>query len=282
MKEPKGPSPNPEDPADMVTIEQYNSMKTSRNKHQVFFAIAAAFSIAVIMLYMVIVSHYNEIKATNVALNAQMKQITDSYAELKAKHDELKKQKAKYEEVQELLHQLEVQNMKDMSDYIQARYSKVPLELAELIAKTTHDKCIEYGADFATVVGIMEVESAFNPFAVSHAGARGLMQVLPKVWLEPLGIADKTDLHDISLGIDSGIRVYLQYLKEQKGDIKRTLNQYNGCSLDKGPYAPQIFEAIGRFTAYRNNSYTGTIDQEQGEQTEEKEENDRPSKNIPN
>jgi soluble lytic murein transglycosylase-like protein len=211
-----------------------------------------------------------------------MNQITENYAELKVKYDELRKQKAKYEEVQDLLQELELRNINDMKDYIQARYSKVPQELAELIAKTTHDKCIEHGADFATVVGIMEVESAFNPFAVSHADARGLMQVLPKVWMEPLGISDKTDFHDISVGIDSGIRVYLQYLQEQKGDIKRALNQYNGCSLDKGPYAPQIFEAIGRFTAYRNNSYTGTIDQEQNKSTEETEKNGRTHKSVPN
>lgn len=163
----------------------------------------------------------------------------------------------KYEELKGIFDELEGRHVKDMTSYIQERYTQVPTELAELIAKTTHEKCVEHGVDFGVIVGIMEVESHFNPFAISHKGARGLLQVMPSVWLEPLGIEDKTDLHDISTGIDAGIRIYLEYLDQEDGNIKRALNRYNGCDLEKGPYAPKVFEALGRFTAYRNNSYPG-------------------------
>jgi hypothetical protein len=271
---------NPEDPAiETVELKQYQLIRRSRNRYQLLAVVSVALVIGLFILTILI---NNDRRATVELLETRVKVADQQRMETYEKLKKLEEQKVKYEEVQDLLQELELRNINDMKDYIQARYSKVPQELAELIAKTTHDKCIEHGADFATVVGIMEVESAFNPFAVSHADARGLMQVLPKVWMEPLGISDKTDFHDISVGIDSGIRVYLQYLQEQKGDIKRALNQYNGCSLDKGPYAPQIFEAIGRFTAYRNNSYTGTIDQEQNESTEETEKNGRAHKSVPN
>ena len=49
---------------------------------------------------------------------------------------------------------------------------------------STYDRLIrryadEYGVEFALVKAIMTVESAFNPYAVSHKGARGLMQMMP-------------------------------------------------------------------------------------------------------
>ncbi len=49
---------------------------------------------------------------------------------------------------------------------------------------STYDRLIrryadEYGVDFALVKAIMTVESAFNPYAVSGKGARGLMQMMP-------------------------------------------------------------------------------------------------------
>jgi len=48
----------------------------------------------------------------------------------------------------------------------------------------TYDRLIrryadEYGVEFALVKAIMTVESAFNPYAVSNKGARGLMQMMP-------------------------------------------------------------------------------------------------------
>jgi hypothetical protein len=51
-------------------------------------------------------------------------------------------------------------------------------------APATYDRLIqryadEYGVEFALVKAIMQAESAFNPYAVSHKGARGLMQMMP-------------------------------------------------------------------------------------------------------
>ena len=51
-------------------------------------------------------------------------------------------------------------------------------------APSTYDNLIrryadEYGVEFALVKAIMQAESAFNPYAVSNKGARGLMQMMP-------------------------------------------------------------------------------------------------------
>lgn len=61
--------------------------------------------------------------------------------------------------------------------------------------------------DFALIKAIVHVESSFNPYAVSHRGARGLMQLLPET-------AKRHGIHDIydpAQNIEAGIR-HLKYL----------------------------------------------------------------------
>lgn len=177
---------------------------------------------------------------------------------------------AKLEQENEVLHQrleaIRTDAVQDLSAYIQARYSKVPQELAVLIANKTYDICLEQEADFSTIVGIMEVESAFNPMAISRVNARGLMQILPKVWMEPLDVKNASDFHDIVLNIKSGVHVYLTYLAEEKGNISRALNRYNGSDPAKGKYAAQVYEKVGRFITFRNNTFEGVTDHEEPEE----------------
>jgi soluble lytic murein transglycosylase-like protein len=75
------------------------------------------------------------------------------------------------------------------------------------------EKAREHNVDFALVKAIIHVESAFNPYAVSDRGARGLMQVLPET-------AKRHGIHDIydpAQNIEAGIR-YLKYLSGIFGD----------------------------------------------------------------
>jgi soluble lytic murein transglycosylase-like protein len=67
----------------------------------------------------------------------------------------------------------------------------------------------QYGVDFALVKAIMHVESSFNPYAASHKGALGLMQVLP-------GTARRhgvEDVYDPQQNIEAGVR-HIKYLSE--------------------------------------------------------------------
>jgi len=63
----------------------------------------------------------------------------------------------------------------------------------------------EYGVDFALVKAIMQAESAFNPYAVSDKGARGLMQMLPST-------ADRYGVQNI-FNPRENIRAAVQHLK---------------------------------------------------------------------
>lgn len=80
-----------------------------------------------------------------------------------------------------------------------------------------------HGVDGFLVAAIVEVESSFNPDAVSHRGAVGLMQVLPST----ARIANADSLKDPARNIESGTR-YLRHLLElYEGDLELALAAYN-------------------------------------------------------
>ena len=76
------------------------------------------------------------------------------------------------------------------------------------------------------VLAVIDVESAFDPFAVSYAGAVGLMQVMP-FWPTELGLTRK-DLIDVELNIRMGASILAYYLERERGDYRRALGRYNG------------------------------------------------------
>ncbi len=76
------------------------------------------------------------------------------------------------------------------------------------------------------VLAVIDVESAFDPFAVSYAGAVGLMQVMP-FWPTELGLSKK-DLIDVELNIRMGSAILAYYLERERGDYRRALGRYNG------------------------------------------------------
>lgn len=70
--------------------------------------------------------------------------------------------------------------------------------------------CERHGVDFALVKAIMHVESSFNPYARSHKGALGLMQVLPQT-AQRHGV---DDIYNPLQNIEAGVR-HLKFLLEQ-------------------------------------------------------------------
>jgi len=93
------------------------------------------------------------------------------------------------------------------------------------------------------VLAVIDVESAFDPFAVSYAGAVGLMQVMP-FWPTELGLTRK-DLIDVELNIRMGTSILAYYLERERGDYRRALGRYNG-SLGRREYADLV---LGRLNS---------------------------------
>ena len=94
------------------------------------------------------------------------------------------------------------------------------------------------------VLAVIDIESAFERFAVSSAGARGLMQVMP-FWLDELEQPEGTNLFDIPTNLRMGCTILRYYLDMEKGDLTRALARYNG-STGKTWYSERV---LGRLSA---------------------------------
>jgi len=87
------------------------------------------------------------------------------------------------------------------------------------------------------VMAVIDVESRFNRWAVSSAGAVGLMQVMP-FWPRQLGM-DNSQLVKIPHNIHMGCTILKYYLEREKGDYTRALARYNG-SVGRRNYSDQV------------------------------------------
>lgn len=76
------------------------------------------------------------------------------------------------------------------------------------------------------VLSVIEVESNFNPFAISSAGARGLMQVMP-FWLKELGRPGDS-LFRMPTNLRFGCTILRYYLDKENGNLTHALARYNG------------------------------------------------------
>lgn len=93
------------------------------------------------------------------------------------------------------------------------------------------------------VLAVIEVESAFDEFAISVSGARGLMQIMP-FWLNEIGISDQ-NLFKIRTNLRMGCTILRYYMNMEPHDLGRALGRYNG-SLGKTVYPNKVIEALHR------------------------------------
>lgn len=91
------------------------------------------------------------------------------------------------------------------------------------------------------VLALIQVESNFDRFAISEAGARGLMQVMP-FWLDEIGRADD-NLFDMDTNLRMGCTILRYYLDMEKGNLTRALARYNG-STGKTWYPDRVYRAL--------------------------------------
>ncbi|MBA6413197.1 lytic transglycosylase domain-containing protein [Parahaliea sp. F7430] len=78
------------------------------------------------------------------------------------------------------------------------------------------------------VLAVIEVESHFDRFAVSSAGAQGMMQVMP-FWKNEIGRPDDNLTLNLT-NLEYGCRILQFYLEREKGHLHRALAAYNGSS----------------------------------------------------
>ena len=97
------------------------------------------------------------------------------------------------------------------------------------------------GLEPALVLGLVQVESGFRKYAISSAGARGYMQVMP-FWARLIGDGDARRLFHLQTNLRFGCVILRHYLAIEKGDLFLALGRYNG-SRGKPEYPNLVFGA---------------------------------------
>ncbi len=115
---------------------------------------------------------------------------------------------------------------------------KLPDQATRLdLLKSIHYEASRAGLDPELVLGLVEVESGFRKYAVSGAGARGYMQVMP-FWQDLIGQKDNNLFH-MRTNLRYGCTILRHYLDMEHGDLYRALGRYNG-SLGKPEYPNMV------------------------------------------
>jgi len=97
------------------------------------------------------------------------------------------------------------------------------------------------GLETALVLGLVQVESGFRKYAISSAGARGYMQVMP-FWSRSIGDGDPARLFHMQTNLRFGCVILRHYLNVEKGDLFMALGRYNG-SRGRSEYPDLVFGA---------------------------------------
>lgn len=106
--------------------------------------------------------------------------------------------------------------------------------------RTVHYEATRAGLDPQLILALIQVESNFRKYAVSSAGARGYMQVMP-FWIGLIG-RKSDNLFNLRGNLRYGCVILKHYLDIEKGNLARALGRYNG-SLGKPDYPNLIFAA---------------------------------------
>jgi soluble lytic murein transglycosylase-like protein len=105
---------------------------------------------------------------------------------------------------------------------------------------TVHYEAVRAGLDPDLILGLIQVESDFNKYAVSSVGARGFMQVMP-FWINQIGNG-QNDLFHLQTNLRFGCTILRFYLDQEHGNLFRALGRYNG-SLGKAQYPMAVWNA---------------------------------------
>lgn len=105
------------------------------------------------------------------------------------------------------------------------RFLPDKLERLGLLRKI-HREATRAGLSPEIVLSVIEVESRFDRYAVSTAGAQGLMQVMP-FWKNEIG-RPNDNLINPDTNLRYGCTILKYYLEKEEGRLREALARYNG------------------------------------------------------
>ena len=129
----------------------------------------------------------------------------------------------------------------DMSRRL-ARQVKDPEDRIKIL-KLVHLEAARADLPPELILAVIETESNFDHYAISVAGAIGLMQIMP-FWLDEIGRPNDNLLH-IDTNLRYGCTILRFYLDKEKGDLRRALGRYNG-SLGRRKYPNKVIDKLSK------------------------------------
>ncbi|MCP4412331.1 MAG: lytic transglycosylase domain-containing protein [Gammaproteobacteria bacterium] len=128
----------------------------------------------------------------------------------------------------------------DMNYRLSQRAAHIPKdERLELLA-LVHKEASRNQLNPQMVLSLIQVESNFDRFALSSAGAKGLMQVMP-FWIDIIG-REQDNLFDIATNLRYGCAILKIYMKREKQEIITALARYHG-SYPRDYYSRKVIKA---------------------------------------
>ncbi|CAN5118480.1 hypothetical protein BH24PSE2_BH24PSE2_15140 [soil metagenome] len=109
------------------------------------------------------------------------------------------------------------------------------------ILHQVHQEAARVGLPPELVLAVIDIESNFDRFAISHAGAQGLMQVMP-FWLDEIGQPDENLFH-VPTNLRMGCTILRYYYDMADGDFIEALARYNGSHGRRG-YADKVLDRL--------------------------------------
>jgi len=127
----------------------------------------------------------------------------------------------------------------EMSERLKKRKTETQIRIEFL--ETVWYEAKRAGLEPSLLLGLVQVESGFRKYAISTAGARGYMQVMP-FWAKLIGDGDAARLFHMQTNLRFGCVILRHYLDIEKGDLYLALGRYNG-SRGRPEYPNAVFGA---------------------------------------
>lgn len=131
----------------------------------------------------------------------------------------------------------------EMSERLKTRKTEAQTRIEFL--ETVWYESARAGLEPALVLGLIQVESGFRKYAISVAGARGYMQVMP-FWARLIGDGQVSRLFHMQTNLRFGCVIMRHYLDREQGDLFLALGRYNG-SRGRAEYPNAVLGARKRW-----------------------------------
>ena len=140
-----------------------------------------------------------------------------------------------------------------LAEFVSKRY-RVSLNATLELVSAAFAAGEQTGLDPLLIIAVMAVESRFNPIAESVAGAKGLMQVIPRYHMEKIiASGGEKAVFEPEINILLGARILREYIA-RSGDLTIGLQMYNGSPDDgSNQYAGKVFSEKQRLQQILKN-----------------------------